>query len=322
MSQLPESISDDVPEDPIEAASYWYIQMQSDDMTDQEKATFNLWLSDPDNAVIYQRFEQLWQRMDTGSAASARDTVQHVLEHRKNAPLRVLSLAVVLGLSGFLFLKSDTGEFLTADYRSLSGSEVLVLEDRSTLVLGPGSALDVDFTDEERRIHLVRGQVSLSVQGDADWPLSVNTLHGSARALGTQFTVSVSDVKTDVEVMESRVQVCTAVSQQCTTLTQGLRTGFDAHTLESDLSVDQGFIIDLFSQTLVVEGQPATRVLKELKRYYPGYIRIKEDGLADVRVSGVFPLNDPIRALNVMADSLPVNVRQYTPWLVLVEKRD
>jgi transmembrane sensor len=38
----------------------------------------------------------------------------------------------------------------------------------------------------------------------------------------------------------------------------------------------------------------------------------------DLRVQGVFPLDDPDRVFSALAETLPIRVNRYSPWLTLI----
>jgi transmembrane sensor len=40
-----------------------------------------------------------------------------------------------------------------------------------------------------------------------------------------------------------------------------------------------------------------------------------------LRVQGVFPLNDPERTLSALAETLPIRVDHYSPWLTLIRAK-
>ena len=42
--------------------------------------------------------------------------------------------------------------------------------------------------------------------------------------------------------------------------------------------------------------------------------------LAGLRVSAVLPLDDTDRALQLIADTLPLQIKTYTPWLVVISQ--
>jgi len=71
---------------------------------------------------------------------------------------------------------------------------------------------------------------------------------------------------------------------------------------------------------LIVEDWPLREVLDELARYRPGILRCATE-VADLRISGVFPLLDTESSLNLLAASFPLKVRSLSRYWVTVEGR-
>jgi transmembrane sensor len=40
-----------------------------------------------------------------------------------------------------------------------------------------------------------------------------------------------------------------------------------------------------------------------------------------LRVQGVFPLDAPDRTLDALAETLPIRINRYSPWLTMISKR-
>lgn len=71
---------------------------------------------------------------------------------------------------------------------------------------------------------------------------------------------------------------------------------------------------------LVVENQRLGDLLEQLGEYRPGYLGI-DPGIADLRISGSFPLHDSNLALAALPPSLPVSIERHTDWWVRVVPR-
>lgn len=62
-------------------------------------------------------------------------------------------------------------------------------------------------------------------------------------------------------------------------------------------------------------------MLQTLASYRHGVVRFDAQALRDVRVSGVFKLDDSAAALSALADNLPIRVEYFTDLLVVVKPR-
>ncbi len=64
---------------------------------------------------------------------------------------------------------------------------------------------------------------------------------------------------------------------------------------------------------LVADDLPLQRLIEKLGEYRSGYLGL-DPRLADVRISGSFPLYDTNKALAALPPSLPVRIEQIGPW--------
>ncbi len=69
---------------------------------------------------------------------------------------------------------------------------------------------------------------------------------------------------------------------------------------------------------LVVDNARLGDVVDELSRYRTGYLGVDKN-VADLRITGSFPLHDTTLALNALLPTLPVRIEQHTPWWVTVK---
>jgi transmembrane sensor len=68
---------------------------------------------------------------------------------------------------------------------------------------------------------------------------------------------------------------------------------------------------------LVVDNVRLEDLIRELARYRPGHLGVTP-AVADLRITGSFPLKDTNLALNALLPTLPVQIDQHTPWWVTV----
>jgi transmembrane sensor len=71
---------------------------------------------------------------------------------------------------------------------------------------------------------------------------------------------------------------------------------------------------------LVAQGQPLQEFLAELSRYRRGHLAC-DPRLANVPVSGTFPLANTERIIFAVADTLQLDVRQFTRYWVTLQPR-
>jgi len=140
-------------------------------------------------------------------------------------------------------------------------------------------------------------------------PFVINTAHGSARALGTRYSVRIIGDATIVTVIASRVEACSNRGEQiCLLLGPGQVAKIDAAGITRLRDVDP-FSADAWSHgVLVADDTPLSEVLNALNEYRVKPVQFDERDIAALRVTGTFPLRDGDRALVSIAAALPVTV--------------
>src|SRR5690606_33744035 len=83
------------------------------------------------------------------------------------------------------------------------------------------------------------------------------------------------------------------------------------------LGRDERHRADWLNGHLNVLDDPLDAVVDALRPYTRGFVRVAPQ-VRNLRVQGVFPLNDPQRSFGALAETLPIEVRHYGPWLTLI----
>lgn len=319
MSQGAAALSADV----IARAAEWYAELHSGDSGASEQAEFERWRKqDLSHAEAYARMEMLWARFDTVSSKPAALALNKALKSgagkRKKVAMQALMLCIAISCVWFAS-QTVLGKYMLADYRTATGEQrVIELEDQTRITLNTESAIDVDFSGKERRIILQRGEILIEVAKDKARPFIVETEHGTARALGTQYMVKREEQGTRVTVLESSVRACAAKVPDCVDLVPGEQTVMTHDVVQAVSTVNAQAVSAWSKHMLVVDDQPLSQVLAELSRYRYGRIIYNENEMAGLRVSGVYALDDTDRTLAVLLATTPIRIKQYTPLLVVV----
>ena len=142
--------------------------------------------------------------IDTDSRASAAQFHGKTRPTHWKAALATLAIPLCLML---VFLPR-LSLHLAADHVSATGErQTHVLEDGSTLTLAPESAVDIRYSDAERRIRLLKGAAFFDVQRDSERAFVVQAGSTHIAVLGTAFNVDRSDSGTRVSAAHGRVRV-------------------------------------------------------------------------------------------------------------------
>ena len=313
--------------DPIsEQAIDWMVRLRAGKPDALLQERFNAWLGmDPAHAQAWARLqERLGGSWNTLRSLDKRlpGEARQVLLQPQGSRREVLRAITGLGLLGgglWLAARSPLGDDLLADLHTARGQrQTFTLLDGSRLTLNAGSAVDLQFDQHQRLIILRHGELVIQVASDPQRPLRVRSAQGSVQALGTRFLVSQEPDATRVVVLEHSVQATLHNGLQHTVL-QGQSVLLHANRIEA-LAGNQGYRADWLAGHLNVLDDSLEQVVSALRPYSRGFVRV-DPQVRDLRVQGVFPLNDPHRAFDALAETLPIRVDHYSPWLTLIRAR-
>lgn len=312
-----------------EQAADWLLQLSEAPDTPQLRADFEAWKDlDPRHAEAANRMQAFIGQVQ--ALRPQRAPVQHALQAgfkpRRRPGKQITQGLLVLLLAGIpllALLRSYPPSYLLADLRTAPAQwREEQLADHSRLVLAGNSAVDLHFDERERRVQLLRGEILVDVAKDKARPFIVTTEHGSMRALGTRFLVRHDADATTLTMLESRVDARSADAASGLEVSAGQQARITPLQVSLADKVDSAAVGNAWSRhQLVVQNRPLSEVLELLASQRHGQVRFDSMELADLRVSAILPLDDTDRALQLIADALPVRVRQFTPLLVIVDRK-
>ncbi|WP_254701387.1 FecR family protein [Neorhizobium galegae] len=230
-------------------------------------------------------------------------------------------IAALLLMGCLGYIANEVG--LIARYRSdfytpVGTVQRIELDDGSVVTLDTDSAIQVRYSQTERRIVLLRGEAFFDVAPNPAHPFVVSGNETQAIALGTHYAVRVGE-RDEVMVEEGHVAV-TSGSQRAV-----LDAGGTAHLgADGRLATGSGDVANLTSWRsgkLVFSGRPLGEVLGLIGRYRHGSIMVLDDEAAQLQVSGVFAINDVDQAFEALEQSLPIRIIRLADWVTLVRSR-
>lgn len=332
--------------DIAEQAAAWLVLLDSDDPADRASAAtgFAAWQAESprhaDAAARLQAFVAQVQQVrgpaagGTAAARAALNAAQQAARptRRRRTSARVagvMALVAVLAGPAWLALHSHPPAHLRADLRNGAGEwSRHTLSDGSQITLSGVSAINWRADAGTRVLELVRGSVLVDVAKDAARPFVVQTPVGRVRALGTRFAVSLDDAGLTLEMLESRVAVQTpaqwqAGNRDALVVEAGQRVRLGAAGAGAVQPMDPGEVEQGWQQhQLVVDDRPLPEVLDQLARHHAGPLKFDRDGLADIRVSGVLPLDDTLQALRLLERNFPqLRVRSVASRWVWIDRQ-
>lgn len=307
----------------LDAAIAWQLSLDSD--TPLEREEFAKWhAAHEEHARAWRQLGMLDQRFSVanGPARSA------LLQSREGIRRRVRKLgsglASIVAVVSLALLVGDRYlplDYWLADQRTATGEQRTVrLVDGTLLNLNTHSAVDVRFDARQRLIVLQEGEIMVETgHGDAR-PFIVETREGSMRALGTRFLVKREDEGTRLSVLQSAVAAHPQSYPEEQILRAGQQVLIRNDRLDAIAALTPG--ADAWTRgMLVVDNARLEDLVHELGRYRRGHLGVASE-VADLRITGSFPLHDTDKALSALLPTLPVQIERHTPYWVTVAKAD
>lgn len=309
----------------LDEAIAWQLRLDSGETSEQERHEFQRWLgAHPEHAKVWQQLAGIDRQLAAAAPGPARRALLRSGGVRRRRPHRIagttLALAVALGL-GLLAQQRPLGDYL-ADERTGSGERrELRLADSSLVQLNSRTALDVDFDGPQRRLYLRSGEILVKTGHDDPRPFIVETEQGRLRPLGTRFLVRREGEATRLIVLESAVAAQPRSASGKRVIEAGEQVRIERQRLGPSETAPIG--AGAWSRGLLVaDDMPLAQLIASLGEYRSGYLGL-DPALADLRISGVFPLHDSDRALAALPPSLPVRIERFSDWWVrVVPKKD
>ena len=302
----------------VEQASHWLMLHWGGELDAEQRQRFAEWQAcDPEHRRAWQRLERLQGTLADVPAHTASAVLRELPDARRRQALKLLGLALLAGGSGYLAQTQLPWREAMADLRSGTGERLQqALADGSRLALNSDSAVNVRFSETERRIHLFRGELLLESGPDAAHrPLIVETAAGEIQALGTRFSVYEIDGGSRVELYDGELELRPRNTPP-SRLQAGQQRWFSAERSTAIGQADRNAIAWTEGR-LVAERMPLNRFLTELARHRPGVLRC-DPAVAGLPLTGVFPLADTDRVLTALQQSLPVRVDRVTRYWITV----
>lgn len=274
--------------------------------------------------LAWQRVLHLDQDLDmrhvpaAGVALQTLEASHRRLERRQT--LKLLGTVALFGSAAWLSKDLSMVQAWSSDYATATGERRHVtLPDGSRLQLNTRSAVDVAFTRQQLAIDLKRGEVMLDCRqaGPGQAPVTLRTSTASLQTVGGRFVGRAEDDCLRVVVSEGRV----FTRRQGTGLIQWLEPGGEWRVTATGAEHVAPSGIDAMAWTeglIVGKNMLLKDFLTQISRYRRGYLTCSDD-IAELRLSGVFRLQDPEQLLQLLPTTLPVQVRQLTRWWVRVE---
>ncbi len=277
-----------------------------------------------DHELAWQRVQALQQELSSqlttipGAHVALENSAQGL--GRRQA-MKVLSGVLLVGSAAWISRDLTGWQRWTSDLATATGERRSIqLPDGTRLQLNTDSAVDLDFNPQQRLIKLLRGEILVTCGAASSAPLLVETRHSLLEGIDGRFAVRQASDCTRLSVVSGNVAIHSP--HQANGLSTQVHAGESylvrqaAAVPAPPMNMDVGAWAD---GLIVTRGMRLADFLDEVGRYRHGYLGCSAE-IADLRLSGVFRLEDTDKLLAILPQTLPVQVRYRTRWWVSLER--
>ena len=339
----------------------WIAQLNGDDVSEKDLAAFREWVNrSPAHQKEIKELSELWTGLNvlTVMDEPIRQADKLSKQLRKNRArqhwkrqilLPALSVAAILAIvvvAPTVLSRNDVPISYEAQlnvpliFKTAKGEhQTHSLEDGSVITLNTDSYLEVDFTEGQRDIRLLKGEALFSVAHDEQRPFLVFANDGIVRAVGTEFSVHITDLAMEVIVSEGSVELSTLKpTKPATSTTEAppnvakvaslgiIKAGHSAQIKNAQASIanvsDEMIDAELSWRVgrLDFMGEGLEEALAEYTRYTDVNIKIIDPELKKIRLGGSFPTNEPDLFLKNLEVSFGIKVEKVGQSQVYLSK--
>ena len=305
----------------VRQAADWLSRLWSGEADPEEERACAAWRAqNPAHELAWQRLQQIGAKFETMPTAIGQGTLRAPRNNARRSVLRMLGWGIVAGGAVGVTRESQLWHYHVADHSTGTGEwQQVQLADGTQLMLNTATAVDIDFNAETRRVRLHSGEIYISTASDPQRPFLVETRDGTLRALGTRYSVRKRDDSTVVAVYEHAVEITPRHSAEKLRLNAGQQAALTPDAIQAPENLDTN-VPGWTQRRLVAERMRLDDFLAELSRYRHGILRC-DPRVADLRLTGIYPLDDTDRALATLEEGLPVKLDWTTRYWLTVRAR-
>ena len=318
----------------VKQAIHWLLRLRNNSANARLHQQCEVWRAEHhEHELAWQRVQSLQAELSSNlRAVPGAQVAFNTLENSaqglgRRQALKLLSGALLIGSVAWLGKDAVGWQQWTADFATATGERRgFQLPDGTRLELNTASAVDLDYNAQQRLIKLTRGEIIVTCGGidegsPFDRPLRVQSRQGVYEGVGARFILRQDDDCTRLSVTGGMVLIHSplAAGGTPTQVQAGQSYLIDHHQakLAPPLDMDAGAWVD---GLIVTRNMRLGDFLDEVGRYRHGYLTCAAD-IADLRLSGVFRLENTDRLLAILPQTLPVQLRYRTRWWVTLERQ-
>lgn len=317
-------------------AGDWFARLRASDCRVEDRAAFERWReADPRHADTYALLEEVWDlsselAQDDPAIAAAVLAARHE-DHRpwwarRGWPIAAAALVALACFGLYHVLAPPQAPAQLQHYATAAGEQrTVTLEDGTQVVLDTATSLDVRYERDRRNLVLQQGQAAFTVRKAPARPFVVTLGQADVTATGTQFQVRLDGGAGRVTLLEGQVIVASRQSKGEATLLPGQRIDVNASgTLGAAQRLNPADRANAEGWTagqLVVADWPLEALVTEVNRYGRTRLRLGDDVVGRLPVSGTFDPTQPEAVAMVLQVGWPVQMQHADGEIVLSRKK-
>ncbi|WP_244193892.1 FecR family protein [Bordetella genomosp. 12] len=303
---------------PREQAAQWFARERLGTLDVEQRQARDAWLAaDPEHLRQYESMQALWRVAD----GLPQDEMRAILaqpDRPASSRRRQLATGLAAGCALTLVagvvgprLWSSAPQFRQTLATARGQRQRVALPDGTLLELNTDTELRVALYADRRQVDLLQGEALFTVSPDATRPFRVVAGDAQVLVTGTRFNVRREGNRVALAVDEGSVAF--SAGSWWNRTTRHLTAGFVAqYTPGMPLDTphqDNVAVVTAWQRgRLVFRDTPLGQVVIELNRYLRRPLRIDDAKLAQLRVAGTLPIDEPESVLSVLPQIAPVTV--------------
>ncbi len=298
----------------FEKALTWFVALQSQDCNAQQRAEFQLWLSQHEShTAAYAEAEKLWINLDSVKPSILNSKARN--QSRHSSRISIASLFLIAVATGWWF---DFSAETVTHSTGIGQRQSIELADGSHIELNAKTQLSVHISWLRREIQLQEGEAMFNVAHEKFRTFTVQASTLQVRDIGTRFNVRKRDDGTVVSVLKGEVEV----KPEYAWLGQNVKAGFSCKMDENgQLHAIEPANLEQASSWLdghlVFNHTPLSQVVAELERHHDVHFVFSDVTLRNETLSGAFEASDLNPFLRAIEKILPVRTQRQKQTIVL-----
>ncbi|MEP1471251.1 MAG: FecR domain-containing protein [Halieaceae bacterium] len=294
----------------------WIARLRADNVSAEDHQQFALWMAEgPTRRRAMDDMLNLWDDLGAVEALpfpeiDTRPAANQSRWFQVGAAMAAACLVATVALWPFSTSQTPVAEQLQT---ALGEQRTFELSDGSQVTLNTDSRMNVSFSAEERRVELVSGEAFFEVTSDIERPFTVDAGVADATVVGTAFNIYRTETTTAITVTEGVVRVTERdtnglASPKSNILRADEQVFATGAGLESVGTVDTKPLVAWRNWELVANDMRLYDLIQELQRYDDRRVVLGDRSIASLKVSGVFPLDQPEALLQAVSRALELQL--------------